>query len=1660
MRNYTLLIFFWLMSFHTLHAQMWNGTDTLFGNEWIRYGQPYFKILVANDGIYRIPQATLAAQGIPLSTVAGAQFQLYRLGEEVPLYTTTDALFGPGDFIEFYGARNRGELDRHLYRNPDAEMLNSLYSIVTDTSAYFLTWAAPGTPTLRYQTIDNDLSNPPPKEEWFWQELLTVLGNFVVQKEDSQQVAESIFDEGEGFSSGFAAARTINFAPAFAQPTTDTASFRLRLFSNNRPHRLRIAVNGDTLQSQNFSGFRLQEINIGKPANNLIATESLLVRGIDGINDRHAVAWASLTYPRQFNFGNQTAFPFRITASDQGKYLEITNFNAGNVPPVLYDLSNRTRLPASLSGNMVRLLLPPSAVERSLLLVNPNAGVRVVSSMHPVTFTDYSNADAEYIIISHPRLYDDGNGGNPVQEYADYRASQAGGSYRSIVLNVEELYDQFAYGVHRHPLAIRNAVHLFVRQWSAPKYVLLIGKGLQYDKGRTAAAYYIPTFGVPGSDNLLIASNHSNVPVLPIGRIAAATPADVRAYLSKVIEHEDNIANPDEAAREWKKEVIHLGGGATPGEQQFIRNALGQMENILKNSSIGANVQSFFKTNSDPIQQATSDVLTRRINEGVGLVTFFGHSGTGGFDFAIDNPSTYQNAGRYPAMFSLGCHSGQIHENARSIGEDFIFQDNKGALAFFATTGKGYINVLNAYAQAYFNYLSNTRYGAGMGDVMRLVIRQFDQTGGIPTRSLLHQFTLQGDPALVITPLDKPDYLMRTADASLNPRLVNAQLDSIEFSLEVRNIGKAVVDSCYLEITRQFPNGAEVLDLRRRIPTPGYKDRYSFRMPVYGRQAAGLNRFLVKIDADNAIEEAPAPAAEQNNEMANTQGREGFEFFVFANGAFPLHPPDFGIAGGNTVALQASSADIFAPEQTYRVEIDTTPLFNSTVLRRADVVQSGGLITWTPNIAWRDSTVYYWRISPDSLPGVGYAWRGSSFLYLSGSPGGWNQSHYFQWIDNRLTNMEMPESTRRLKFLTDLKQIEIRNGVFPGSDIGVIINNSNSYYIPDNGRVRGGVYIFTLDSITADPWLNPAPGRFGSTQPFFWATGHANFPYWTNTAEWRRRAINFLKDTIPPGNYVILYTIQEANTSYMPEAWAADSLLWGTNLFQVLEAQGAQLIRSTAETGARPYIIMYKKDDPSFPVLERLGALGEQLYELLYINGRWDRGEVHSTRIGPARNWASLHWQLKENTDTDVWALDLLGIRPDSTEVLLMPNISAYDTTLTSIDAAQYPFLRLRFCIADTLFRTSPQIPYWRVIYEGFPDAVLNPAAAFRFHKDTLQQGEPLLLDVAVSNITPSAIDSFWVRFTIADPTGNRQVYQRRLPPLPPNDTLMASLLADTRNLSGLQQLRIEVNPERERPEMHYFNNNGIREFYVEQDRRNPLLDVAFDGQRIMDGDIVSPKPFITITLRDENRWLRLQDTSLFRILLRYPGAADVTPVPMDADYVRFMPAAGTPGAANRAVVELTPHFAENGTYTLIVQGRDATGNASGALDYRVDFEVITEARISNVLNYPNPFTTSTRFVYTLTGEEPPAHFVIRIMTVSGRIVRELTQDDLGPLRIGTHQTDQAWDGTDMYGDRLANGVYLYQVFAKDREGKDLMPHRTGADGFFQNGVGKLVILR
>jgi len=161
----------------------------------------------------------------------------------------------------------------------------------------------------------------------------------------------------------------------------------------------------------------------------------------------------------------------------------------------------------------------------------------------------------------------------------------------------------------------------------------------------------------------------------------------------------------------------------------------------------------------------------------------------------------------------------------------------------------------------------------------------------------------------------------------------------------------------------------------------------------------------------------------------------------------------------------------------------------------------------------------------------------------------------------------------------------------------------------------------------------------------------------------------------------------------------------------------------------------------------------------------------------------------------------------------------------------------------------------------------------------------------------------------------------------------------------------------------------------------------------------------------------------------------------------------------NTCVIEFQPHLLRDGTYTLKVQATDRSLNDSGLEDFQIDFEVVNESTITEVLNWPNPFSTATHFVFTLTGSELPTFFKIQIMTITGQVVREIDMSELGPIRIGRNITQFAWDGTDKFGDLLAPGVYLYRVIT-NIGGQSIEKRNTEASRFFHREMGKMFLVR
>ena len=119
------------------------------------------------------------------------------------------------------------------------------------------------------------------------------------------------------------------------------------------------------------------------------------------------------------------------------------------------------------------------------------------------------------------------------------------------------------------------------------------------------------------------------------------------------------------------------------------------------------------------------------------------------------------------------------------------------------------------------------------------------------------------------------------------------------------------------------------------------------------------------------------------------------------------------------------------------------------------------------------------------------------------------------------------------------------------------------------------------------------------------------------------------------------------------------------------------------------------------------------------------------------------------------------------------------------------------------------------------------------------------------------------------------------------------------------------------------------------------------------------------------------------------------------------------------------------GTHTVAVKAWDVFNNSGEGY---TEFVVAESAKlaIDHVLNYPNPFTTSTRFMFEHNRKGDVLDVRIEIFTVSGKLVKTLQET----AASSTRRVEIPWDGLDDYGDRIGKGVYIYKVTLKDSGGK------------------------
>lgn len=1465
MRGIILLFFaFWAIQ---SYAQTYN-------NEWIDYSKTYYKFKVAADGLQRINQSAISGLGLGATPIE--QFQLWRNGKQVPLFASkATGAMGGSDFLEFWGQRNDGKPDNAMYLNSNFQ-LSDYYSLYSDSSSYFLTVNPVVSGNQRYTAVANNVAgNSLPAETHFMHKS----GIYFKERMNAgfaeilgDHFFSSSYDKGEGItSSAFISGSSKTGTLGALFPYTSGPASTLRLgFSgfDFGTKSVTVKLNNSTVYTGTISNAEYLKPVISI-SNTLLSSGSAVIDAgfvSNNPNDYMMVSHFELTYPRQFNFGGQPNFAFDLPANAAGNYLVIQNFNSGAATPVLYDITNQRRYTAVVDAGGIKFALQGSATARSLVLVSQDAGnLNAVTQFRQRNFINYGAAgnQGDYLIISAPVLFNPGGASNPVEQYRQYRSSAAGGSFNAKLVDCEQLEDQFAFGIRKHSSGIRNFIRYARLNYSTtPKYVFIIGKGVSYNEYRLGdnspfveSLNLVPTWGFPGSDNLLSADPGSFIPTIPIGRLSAINTGEIQLYLDKVKEYETSQANSANtfAGKAWMKNVVHVTGASDEFLQSVLDSYMDNYRQRIEDTVFGANTTLFSKSNTSMTTAQANDLLRAKFIEGASLITYFGHSSATSLEYSLDDPRKYTNPGKYPFFIINGCNAGNLFgynglrlNSNEVISEKYVLAPSGGSIGFLASSNLGLVSLLHLMTDSLYDNLSRQMYGDSYGNIVKESLGDFLKIYG-PTDFLsrvhVEQNTLHGDPALKQNAQTKPDYLIE-ASGVVKPGFVSTADPSFKLKGILYNIGKTLKDSVWLQVRQQYPDGSFATIYRQKRKAFGYTDSLELTVPVLPTRDKGLNRFTFTIDPDNLI-----------SELSDANNAVTADVTISDEEIRPVYPYNYGIVNAQPQKLFASTADGMSAIRSYVMELDTTALFNSALKFSQTISSKGGLLEFTPGFSFQNGTTYYWRTAAVPASGPLY-WNNASFVYLAGSTEGFNQGHVYQHIQSDGKRIFMDSASRRWKYRDILNNLFIRSGIwststFQEAEMSVSVNGDA--YVR-NACKFSGLTFNVFDPITFRPWVNTTSGGaglYGSEPNDCFPGREYNFEYaYTDTAS-RRKMLNFLDNVVPAGHYIVVrnFSLNPAQYPSFPQAYAADwrkdtvQLGNGNSIYHRLKSQGFSAIDSFNRV--RSFAFVYKKNDlakftPKF-------TFSDGIYDKITMNVDCPTpdttGFITSPAFGPAKAWREVHWRgaTPDGGAGDWVTLDVVGVRADNTEALLHRLTTAQqDFNISAVNAATYPYIKLRMRNADSIYLTPYQLNYWRLNYDPVPEGAVAPNIVFNQTPGSFMTiFDTLKVSFPFKNISHANFDSLKVKFTVIDKNNVSSIsYGKgftnelaRTRPLAQGDTVMVNFRLPLMNFSGKNTLIMDVNPDNDQPEQFRFNNLLYRNFTVAIGGALPVRLLEFNAR-------------------------------------------------------------------------------------------------------------------------------------------------------------------------------------------------------------------------------------
>jgi hypothetical protein len=724
-------------------------------------GEPPYKVLVDEDGIYRLTYTALVGAGMDLEGVDPDDLELYNRDLEVAIRVVDeddDGEIEEEDYILFYG-----------------EQMTTTY---TYTNVY---WLGTGTGDgLRMPEKDGTLgaSTVPTyfnttthwEQDVYYSSWMPEPAVVPSEEEEDRWFADVVVDPGTSIKDFLVPVENLAVSPPYS------ATLRGNLNGEDwedveYDHHAKVYLNNQLVYDGLWSGQGKREFETAISDTLLQGNNTARLQCFNTVPglvdyDKVHMNWIEIDYRRSYTAENDLLF---FDGDDEGTWqYEVPEFTTSTVQ--VFDITDPFSVTQFVSTTVeepgsytLRFQDSISGEHHYLALAPSQYSTPVVVEDDPSNLKSTSNG-ADYIIITHPDFED------AVLPLADHRAGQG---LRVEVVDVQDVYDEFSYGVF-NPRAIRDFLKYAYENWEvpAPSYVLLVGDGNRDFKNHEGKGEpnYIPPYlmyadpwlGETAADNRFVCvSGDDELPDMHIGRLPAQTSTQVTTMVSKTVDYETDLPVGD-----WRQQVFFLADDPDNPEDPNTPNHFWSLsddvaDNHLPPAPLYTAEKVYYGVAPYTEIASAKTALSTAFGSGKLFINYVGHAGIpmwgGAYTAAFlrrADIASLPSSDKTPIVMAMACNEGHFirpnsagSETWSCVAESLIRVQGKGSVAnwspasFGTSSGQHYLHE-GFYDAAFRDNVYQLGPATNLGKLYLY------QNAGGGNRELIDTYVLFGDPAL------------------------------------------------------------------------------------------------------------------------------------------------------------------------------------------------------------------------------------------------------------------------------------------------------------------------------------------------------------------------------------------------------------------------------------------------------------------------------------------------------------------------------------------------------------------------------------------------------------------------------------------------------------------------------------------------------------------------------------------------------------------------------------------------------------------------------------------------------------------------------------------------------------------------------------------------